>query len=67
MKSDRLGNLTGLPTDGQSILSLAARSLFDVLLKGIKSGKITEVYTDSYFNTKKYIKHKPILTTSPYF
>jgi gliding motility associated protien GldN len=29
------------------------RSLFDVLLKGIKSGKITEVYTDSYFNTKK--------------
>jgi gliding motility associated protien GldN len=32
------------------------RSLFDVLLKGIKSGKITEVYTDSYFNTKKTFK-----------
>lgn len=30
MKSDELGSLTGLPTDGQSILSLAARSLFDV-------------------------------------
>ena len=32
------------------------RSLFDVLLKNIKSGKITEVYTDSYFNTKKTLK-----------
>jgi len=32
------------------------RSLFDVLLKGIKSGKITEVYTDPYFNSKKTFK-----------
>ncbi|HMI07842.1 MAG TPA: gliding motility protein GldN [Flavobacterium sp.] len=32
------------------------RSLFDVLLKGIKDGKITEVYSDSYFNTKKTLK-----------
>lgn len=32
------------------------RSLFDVLLKNIKSGKITEVYSDSYFNTKKSLK-----------
>ncbi len=32
------------------------RSLFDVILKGIKEGKITEVYTDSYFNTKKTFK-----------
>jgi gliding motility associated protien GldN len=32
------------------------RSLFDVLIKNIKSGKITEVYTDSYFNTKKTYK-----------
>ena len=32
------------------------RSLFDVLLKNIKSGKITEVYTDSYFNTKRTLK-----------
>jgi gliding motility associated protien GldN len=29
------------------------RSLFDVLLKNIKNGKITEVYSDDYFNTKK--------------
>jgi gliding motility associated protien GldN len=29
------------------------RSLYDVLIKGIKSGKITEVYGDPYFNTKR--------------
>ena len=29
------------------------RSLYNVLTKAIKEGKITEVYTDSYFNTKK--------------
>lgn len=29
------------------------RSLYDVLTKGIKDKKITEVYTDGYFNTKK--------------
>jgi len=32
------------------------RALFDVLLKGIRSGKITEVYSDPYFNTKKTFK-----------
>jgi gliding motility associated protien GldN len=32
------------------------RSLYDVLVTGIKAGKITEVYTDSYFNTKKTMK-----------
>ncbi|MEN2401678.1 gliding motility protein GldN [Flavobacterium sp. MC2016-06] len=32
------------------------RSLYDVLTKAIKQGKITEVYTDSYFNTKKSMK-----------
>jgi len=32
------------------------RSLFDVLIKGIKEGKITEVYADDYFNTKKTMK-----------
>ena len=32
------------------------RSLFDVLVKNIKSGKITEVYSDDYFNTKKTFK-----------
>jgi gliding motility associated protien GldN len=29
------------------------RSLYDVLSKAIKSKEITQVYTDSYFNTKK--------------
>jgi gliding motility associated protien GldN len=29
------------------------RSLFDVLVKNIKNGKITEVYADDYFNIKK--------------
>ena len=28
------------------------RSLYDTLLRGIKQGKITEVYDDSYFNSK---------------
>lgn len=32
------------------------RSLFAVLLKGIKDGKITEVYADDYFNIKKSLK-----------
>src|SRR5436190_19886156 len=32
------------------------RSLFDVLVKNIKNGKITEVYSDSYFNTKRSLK-----------
>ncbi|MBS7252462.1 type IX secretion system ring subunit PorN/GldN [Flavobacterium branchiicola] len=32
------------------------RSLYDVLTKAIRQGKITEVYTDSYFNTKKTMK-----------
>ncbi len=32
------------------------RSLFDVLIKNIKNGRITEVYADDYFNTKKSFK-----------
>jgi len=32
------------------------RSLYDVLTKAMQNGKITEVYTDSYFNTKKSLK-----------
>lgn len=32
------------------------RSLYDILTKGIRNGKITEVYSDSYFNTKKTLK-----------
>lgn len=37
------------------------RSLFDVLIKGIKQGKINEVYADDYFNTKRSLKD---MTTS---
>ncbi|WPR71756.1 gliding motility protein GldN [Flavobacterium sp. NG2] len=32
------------------------RSLYTALTNGIKKGKITEVYSDSYFNTKKSFK-----------
>lgn len=32
------------------------RSLYDVLTKAIKAGQITEIYTDSYFTTKKTMK-----------
>ena len=32
------------------------RSLFNVLLAGIQKGKITEVYGDDYFNTKRTLK-----------
>ena len=32
------------------------RSLYDVLTKAIRNGEITEVYSDSYFNTKKSFK-----------
>lgn len=40
------------PTDSANIGS-DRRSLFDVLVKSIKSGKITEVYADEYFTTKR--------------
>jgi gliding motility associated protien GldN len=32
------------------------RSLYDVLTKAMVDGKLTEVYSDSYFNTKKTLK-----------
>ena len=32
------------------------RSLYDVLIKGIKKGKITEIYNDGYFTSKKTVK-----------
>lgn len=43
------------PVDTANI-GTGRRSLFNVLLKGIKDGKITEVYGDDYFNTKKTLK-----------
>ena len=39
------------PVDTTSVSS-DRRSLFDTLLRGIKSGEITEIYDDSYFTTK---------------
>lgn len=38
---------------GPQNLGSNRRSLFDVLTKAIDNGEITDVYTDSYFNTKK--------------
>ncbi len=32
------------------------RSLYDILTKAMRAGRITEVYSDSYFNTKKTLK-----------
>jgi len=32
------------------------RSLFNVLLASVQSGRVTEVYADEYFNTKKTLK-----------
>lgn len=39
------------PIDTTNI-STGRRSLFDTLIKGIRSGKIKEAYTDSFFTTK---------------
>ncbi|TYP97866.1 protein involved in gliding motility GldN [Tenacibaculum adriaticum] len=39
------------PIDTTNALS-TRRSLFDTLMKGIKTGEIEEVYSDSYFTTK---------------
>ncbi|MGV1012849.1 MAG: gliding motility protein GldN [Flavobacterium sp.] len=39
-----------------AFVSKDRRSLFQVLLNGVKSGKITEVYGDDYFNSKKSLK-----------
>ncbi|KLT68427.1 MULTISPECIES: gliding motility protein GldN [unclassified Flavobacterium] len=43
------------PVDTANIGS-ERRSLYDVLTKAMRNGKITEVYADSYFNTKKSLK-----------
>lgn len=51
------------PTDTANI-GKDRRSLFDVLVANIKSGKITEVYGDDYFNSKK--TYKDMLTSFTY-
>ena len=53
--SERINFALYFPVDSVNIGS-DRRSLYDVLTKAMKSGEITEVYTDSYFNTKKSLK-----------
>ena len=53
--SERINFPLYFPVDTVNIGS-DRRSLYDVLTKAMKSGEITEVYTDSYFNTKKSLK-----------
>ena len=53
--SERINFALYFPIDTANIGS-DRRSLYDVLTKAMKSGKITEVYTDSYFNTKKSLQ-----------
>ncbi|PIF61896.1 protein involved in gliding motility GldN [Flavobacterium sp. 120] len=50
--SEKINFALYFPIDTSNIGS-DRRSLYDVLTKALKNGKITEVYTDSYFNTKK--------------
>jgi gliding motility associated protien GldN len=53
--SERINFPMYFPIDTANIGS-DRRSLYDVLTKAIRSGEITEVYSDSYFNTKKSYK-----------
>jgi len=50
--SEKINFALYFPIDTANIGS-DRRSLYDVLTKAVRSGEITEVYTDSYFNTKK--------------
>lgn len=50
--SEKINFALYFPIDTANIGS-ERRSLYDVLTKALRSGKITDVYTDSYFNTKK--------------
>lgn len=53
--SEKINFALYFPIDTANIGS-DRRSLYDVLTKAMRNGKITEVYTDSYFNTKKSLK-----------
>jgi len=53
--SERINFPLYFPIDPANIGS-DRRSLYDVLTKNIRNGKLTEVYSDSYFNTKKSFK-----------
>ncbi|TDE02539.1 gliding motility protein GldN [Flavobacterium sandaracinum] len=53
--SEKINFALYFPIDTANIGS-DRRSLYDVLTKAMKNGEITEVYTDSYFNTKKSLQ-----------
>jgi gliding motility associated protien GldN len=53
--SEKINFALYFPIDTANIGS-DRRSLYDVLTKAMRNGKITEVYSDSYFNTKKSLK-----------
>ena len=53
--SERINFALYFPVDTTNI-GPSRRSLYDVLTKAMKNGEITEVYTDSYFNTKKSLQ-----------
>ncbi|CAM3980695.1 gliding motility protein GldN [Flavobacterium weaverense] len=53
--SERINFALYFPIDAANI-GPDRRSLYDVLTKAMKNGEITEVYTDSYFNTKKSLQ-----------
>ena len=53
--SERINFALYFPIDTANIGS-DRRSLYDVLTRAMKSGEITEVYTDGYFNTKKSLQ-----------
>jgi gliding motility associated protien GldN len=53
--SERINFDLYFPVDTANIGS-NRRSLYDVLTKAVRNGEITEVYSDSYFNTKKSYK-----------
>lgn len=53
--SEKINFALYFPIDTANIGS-DRRSLYDVLTKAIRSGEISDVYSDSYFNTKKSYK-----------
>ena len=53
--SERINFPLYFPVDTANI-GANRRSLYDVLTKAIRNGDITDVYSDSYFNTKKTYK-----------
>ncbi|MCL6461514.1 MAG: gliding motility protein GldN [Flavobacterium micromati] len=53
--SERINFALYFPIDTANIGS-DRRSLYDVLTRAMKSGEITEVYTDGYFNTKRSLQ-----------